>query len=174
MDLFLLMVCKHDGNSPFPLLSLGYQCQSFRQQQGESDRLEKSGTNATIHEKLLISGYVFPWNIFNRPQLTPTGVWNERSLIRCTATEHNSFIPRAIKGWLRCLRGGKQGNMDFIKHLTDQSGGIGRKRCGGNPNIPDVLFLSRQQRSCHQFSNRAMGTQKKKTFLFLTHRIMAP
>ena len=52
--LFLLMVCKHDGSSSFPLLSLGYQCQSFRQEQGESDRLEKSGTNATIHEKLLI------------------------------------------------------------------------------------------------------------------------
>ena len=74
-------------------------CQSFGEQEIHPDRLHERVANVAVPMQTLHVYEVSEWNIFNRPELTPTGVRNERSLIRCSTIQDNTIIPGLVKGW---------------------------------------------------------------------------
>ncbi len=65
----------------FQLLVRRNHCQSFGEQEIHSDSLCEGGANAAIAMQPLCLHEGCGWNIFNGPQVTPTGVRNDRSLI---------------------------------------------------------------------------------------------
>jgi hypothetical protein len=57
-------------------------------------------TNAAISLDLTLLVQVRGRKVFNGPKMVPTGPGDDRSGVRITATEYDSYIPREAKAWL--------------------------------------------------------------------------